>query len=142
MELYGPETPAKELSPVHFIRLRLTDDAGNLLSENFYWRSNRLGDYRALNDLEPAKLDVRTKAETVDGKRIIRATVTNRGRSVAFAVRLMPVYASTGEQILPVIMDDNYFTLLRGETRKVDIEIDESLLGEDTYKLVARPYND
>ena len=38
--------------------------------------------------------------------------------------------------------DDNYFTLLRGETRKVDIEIDESLLGEDTYKLVARPYND
>ena len=43
---------------------------------------------------------------------------------------------------LPVIMDDNYFTLLRGETRKVDIEIDESLLGEDTYKLVARPYND
>ena len=23
-----------------------------------------------------------------------------------------------------------------------DIEIDESLLGEDTYKLVARPYND
>lgn len=142
MELYGPETPAEELSPVHFIRLRLTDDAGNLLSENFYWRSNRLGDYRALNDLEPAKLDVRTKAETVDGKRIIRATVTNRGRSVAFAVRLMPVYASTGEQILPVIMDDNYFTLLRGETRKVDIEIDESLLGEDTYKLVARPYND
>ena len=113
MELYGPETPAEELSPVHFIRLRLTDDAGNLLSENFYWRSNRLGDYRALNDLEPAKLDVRTKAETVDGKRIIRATVTNRGRSVAFAVRLMPVYASTGEQILPVIMDDNYFTLLR-----------------------------
>ena len=142
MELYGPETPAEELSPVHFIRLRLTDDAGNLLSENFYWRSNRLGDYRALNDLEPAKLDVRTKAETVDGKRIIRATVTNRGRSVAFAVRLMPVYASTGEQILPVIMDDNYFTLLRGETRKVDIEIDESLLGDDTYKLVARPYND
>jgi len=142
MELYGPETPAEELSPVHFIRLRLTDDAGNLLSENFYWRSNRLGDYRALNDLEPAKLDVRTKAETVDGKRIIRATVTNRGRSVAFAVRLMPVYASTGEQILPVIMDDNYFTLLRGEARKVDIEIDESLLGEDTYKLVARPYND
>lgn len=53
-----------------------------------------------------------------------------------------PVYASTGEQILPVIMDDNYFTLLAGETRKVDIEIDESLLGEDTYKLVARPYND
>ena len=86
MELYGPETPAKELSPVHFIRLRLTDDAGNLLSENFYWRSNRLGDYRALNDLEPAKLDVRTKAETVDGKRIIRATVTNRGRSVAFEI--------------------------------------------------------
>lgn len=142
MELYGPGQPATELSPVHFIRLRLTDDAGKLLSENFYWRSNRLGDYRALNDLEPAKLDVRSKARTVDGKRIVHATVTNRGRGVAFAVRVMPVYASTGEQILPAIMDDNYFTLLKGESKEIEIEIDSSLLEKDDYKLVVRPYND
>ena len=79
---------------MHFIRLRLTDAAGKLLSENFYWRSNRLGDYRALNGLEPARLDVRSKEETVGAKRIVRTTVTNRGRGVAFAVRVMPTYAS------------------------------------------------
>lgn len=127
---------------MHFIRLRLTDDAGNLLSENFYWRSNRLGDYRALNDLEPRNWMYARKPKRWTASASSARPSRTGGRSVAFAVRLMPVYASTGEQILPVIMDDNYFTLLRGETRKVDIEIDESLLGEDTYKLVARPYND
>lgn len=142
MELYGPQRPVGELSDVHFIRLRLTDAAGKPLSENFYWRSNRLGDYRALNDLEPAKLDVRSKMEKARDKNIIRATIANKGRGVAFAIRVMPVYASTGEQLLPAIMDDNYFTLLPGESKKVNIEIDSSLLEGDTYKLVVRPYNE
>ena len=55
IELYDTEAEPAGLSPVHFIRLRLTDAAGKLLSENFYWRSNRLGDYRALDGLEPAR---------------------------------------------------------------------------------------
>lgn len=142
MELYAPEMPVEELSPVHFVRLRLTDDNGKLLSENFYWRSTRMGDYRALNDLEPARLDVRSKMEKRGDKCVIRATVANKGRGVAFAVRVMPVYASTGEQILPAIMDDNYFTLLAGEKRQVEIELDAALLEKDGFKLVARPYND
>ena len=54
----------------------------------------------------------------------------------------MPVYASTGEQILPAIMDDNYFTLLKGESKEIEIEIDSSLLEKDDYKLDVRPYND
>lgn len=142
MELYAPEKPVEELSPVHFIRLRLTDDASKLLSENFYWRSNRLGDYRALNELKSAKLDVRSKIEKAGDKNIIRATVANKGRGVAFAIRVMPVKASTGEQLLPVIMDDNYFTLLPGESKAVCIEVDSALLENDTYKLVVRPYNE
>ncbi len=142
IELYDTEAEPAGLSPVHFIRLRLTDAAGKLLSENFYWRSNRLGDYRALDGLEPARLDVRSKEETVGAKRIVRTTVTNRGRGVAFAVRVMPTYASTGEQLLPAVMDDNYFTLLPGERRTVTTEFDAALLGEDACRVIARPYND
>ena len=142
IELYDTEAEPAGLSPVHFIRLRLTDAAGKLLSENFYWRSNRLGDYRALDGLEPARLDVRSKEETVGAKRIVRTPVTNRGRGVAFAVRVMPTYASTGEQLLPAVMDDNYFTLLPGERRTVTTEFDAALLGEDACRVIARPYND
>lgn len=31
-------TTSQKLTPLHFIRLQLLDDKGNLLSENFYWR--------------------------------------------------------------------------------------------------------
>lgn len=85
---------------------------------------------------------MRSKEETVGAKRIVRTTVTNRGRGVAFAVRVMPTYASTGEQLLPAVMDDNYFTLLPGERRTVTTEFDAALLGEDACRVIARPYND
>lgn len=142
IELYGPDAPATQLSPVHFIRLRLTDEKGRLLSENFYWRSTRLGDYRALNDLSPARLAVQTRTERRGDKCIVHATVANKGRGVAFAVRVMPVHASTGEQIVPAIMDDNYFTLLAGEKRQIEIEFDAALIEGDACKIVARAYND
>ena len=63
--------------------------------------------------------------------------MTNRGRGVAFAVRVMPTYASTGEQLLPAVMDDNYFTLLPGERRTVTTEFDAALLGE-RMRVLAR----
>lgn len=145
IEIYGPssdETQAGGLTPVHFIRLSLTDRDGLLLSENFYWRSLRLGDYTALNSLEPARLGVKTSVSEKDGKCTVTADVSNKGKGVAFAVRVMPVLASSGEQILPAIMDDNYFTLMKGETKKVTIEFDSSLLEGDDVRIVVRPYND
>ncbi len=146
MELYGPDSVEAEnasgLTPVHFIRLSLTDAEGKVLSENFYWRSLRLGNYRALDTLEKANLSVRTSSETVDGKCVVTAKVTNKGKGVAFAIRVIPVFASTGEQILPAIMDDNYFTLLKGESKTVKFEFDAELLSGDRCRIIARPYND
>ena len=49
MEVYRRDAKAPKLSPVHFIRLELTDRDGRLLSDNFYWRATRRGDYTALN---------------------------------------------------------------------------------------------
>lgn len=142
LELYGPDSEPEPLTPVHFIRLRLTDAEGELLSENFYWRSNRPADYRALNTLAPARLDLRTQEETTEGRRIVRTTVTNRGKGVAFAVRVLPVRTSTGEPIAPAIMDDNYFTLLPGERRTVVTEFDAALVAGDGCRITARAYND
>ena len=144
IELYGPSTETAEngLTPVHFIRLKLTDSDGKLLSENFYWRSTRLGNYRALDSLVKADLSVKTSSRTENGKTYIMARITNRGKGVAFAIRVMPVYASSGEQVLPAIMDDNYFTLLKGESKTVTVEFDSSILGDDSCRIVARAYND
>ena len=142
IEVYADEAPASSLlSPVHFIRLRMTDASGKVLSENFYWRSLRLSDYTALNDLAPAKLVSKAKVEDAGDKQIVRAVVTNKGKSVAFMTRVLPVLASTGEQLTPVIADAGYFTLFPGESKTVTVEFDKSLLGNDKCEIKFVPFN-
>lgn len=143
IEIYnGAEPETGVLSPVHFIRLKMKDKAGKVLSENFYWRSLRLGDYTALNELGAAQIRVKTSEKKMDGKLYVTADISNKGNNVAFGIRVIPVHASSGEQIVPAVMDAGYFTLLPGEARKVTVELDEDLLQDDGYRMVARPYND
>ena len=113
----------------YFLRLTLTDSAGGELSRNFYWLSHRkeipgpwelptlqFADYRQLDELPKVDLQVTTSSHK-DGAKIVRVvTVTNPSKSLAFSIRLKTDDAS-GEEILPVLWQDNYFSLLPGETR-------------------------
>jgi hypothetical protein len=139
LEVYGRKRSS--LSDVHFIRLLLKDEQDRLLSENVYWRSNKLSDYRALNNLPEATLSCKSRLLNRDGKGIIEATVSNPSSAVAFAVRVSAVRTSDGERILPAIMNDNYFTLFKGESKVLMIEFDPALLQGGGYKLIVEPYN-
>jgi beta-galactosidase/beta-glucuronidase len=143
-EVYGAPAANNGLTDVHFIRLKLKDAAGKLLSENFYWRGNDSKNFTALNSLPKVKLGVTSKIITRDGKCFVNAKVTNpaSSKAVAFAVRVQTLNSKTQERILPALMSDNYFTLLKGETKEVQIEFDESLLkkGENPV-LSVQPYN-
>jgi len=132
---------ASSLSDVHFIRLLLKDEQGKLLSDNFYWRSNKLSDYTALNNLPKVKLRCDSRLLNKDGKDLIEATVSNPSGAVAFAIRVQAVRAIDGERILPALMNDNYFTLFKGESKTITIEFDPALLQGGKYKLIAEPYN-
>ena len=63
------------------------------------------------------------------------------GSSVAFAVHVQAIRSSDGERILPALMNDNYFTLLKGESKDIEIEFDSDLLPDGNYSLSAIPYN-
>jgi len=126
---------------MHFIRLLLHDAAGRLVSDNFYWRSSKAGDYTALARLAPARVGVSSKLVNRGGRDVIVATVKNRSSPVAFAVRVQAVRASDGERLLPALMNDNYFTLFRGESKTIEIEFDPALLKGGEYKLIVEPYN-
>lgn len=139
--LLPAEKQKSDLSPVYFIRLKLTDNKGTVLSENFYWKGTEKGNYQALNKLPKAKLAVKSNLRTKDGKSIIRASIKNAGSSVAFGVRVTPVRSGDKERILPVMMNDNYFTLLKGETRDIEIEFDTDLLNKGNYHLRVEAYN-
>jgi Exo-beta-D-glucosaminidase Ig-fold domain/Glycosyl hydrolases family 2/Glycosyl hydrolases family 2, sugar binding domain len=138
---FDKEGQTSGLSAVHFIRLSLKDRNGRLLSDNFYWRGNKVADYTALNSLPPARLKYNSVLVHGDGKDTIRVTVSNPSSPVAFAIRVQAVRASDGERLLPALMDDNYFTLFKGEHKTVDITFDAALLNGGAYKIFVEPYN-
>lgn len=141
IELYNRDAKTPQLSPVHFIRLELKDAEGKLLSENFYWRATERGNYQALNTLAPAKLKTTTRLITEGERKIIRTTVRNVGRGVAFAIHIQPRRTSDGERILPYVAEDNYITLLPGESRTLNFEFDGELLPDDRYSVDVKAYN-
>lgn len=115
----------------YFVDLRLTDAGGRALSTNFYWLSTRpdvladtstwymtpvksFADFTALRDMPKAA--VKATARFTSGA--ARVTLTNPTKGVAFFVRLQ-VVGDDGEEALPVSWDDNYVSLLPGETRVV-----------------------
>lgn len=111
---------AKEPEGVHFIVLELFDADHNKVSDNFYWRNgkNQL-DYKAINNLPEANVEVNVE-KTGDGK--AKLTLANKGKTVAFSNRVRLLDSETGERILPVIMSENYVTLMPGEKREMTID--------------------
>jgi exo-1,4-beta-D-glucosaminidase len=124
------------VSGAYFADLRLTGAGGRPLSTNFYWLSTRpdiladtstwymtpvksFADFTALRSM-PAAV-VRSTAKFVHGKGgadEARVTLTNPGKTVAFFVRLQ-VVGKGDEEALPVFWDDNYISLMPGETRTI-----------------------
>lgn len=107
--------------PMVLVSLKLTDAAGTLLSENFYWRGRDAASYRALDTLAPATLTARMAAGAVDGAdRVVTVTLANDGQVPALNTKLTLVDAK-GERILPAFYSDNYVALLPGESKVVTI---------------------
>jgi exo-1,4-beta-D-glucosaminidase len=125
------------LSPVYFVALRLTDSGGKLVGSNFYWLSAKpetidwaksnwwmtptesFADYTALAQLPKVKLKVNTSTERKGDESMTRVTLENPSKNLAFFVRLKVNKGVHGEEILPVVWQDNYISLLPGEKREV-----------------------
>ncbi len=131
------------LTPVHFIRLRLTNRSGSLISENFYWRGTQDLNFKALNSLKKVELGLTSQTSQEQGESVVTATVKNPGNSqtVAFAIRPLLIKPSTGGQILPVIISDGYFSLLPGESRQITFRYDPALAGSETPQVRLECYN-
>jgi exo-1,4-beta-D-glucosaminidase len=134
------------LSTTYFVKLTLQDTAGKLLSANFYWLSTKaetldkpksgsdwyytptkdFADFTALTNLPPVqvKLSATTARRGYDA--ITTVTVENPSKALAFFVHLKVTRA--GEEILPVIWEDNYIELLPGEKRVLTATYDASQL--------------
>jgi len=133
------------LSPVHFLKLKLFAADGHLLSENFYWMGNSYLDYTSLNKMPAVGKSLyvsspKIKVATNGVNSVLTYTITNKSKTTAaFGIRAQ-LLKSTGEQILPAIFSDGYFSLMQGESKILTVEVDPKLLANN-YKLDVKAYN-
>jgi exo-1,4-beta-D-glucosaminidase len=122
------------LSKTYFLRLQLHAPGGELVSDNFYWLSTKadtlnwakrqdtvytpqaeFADLTGLNSLP--QLSLRTSAAFLNGE--AQVTLMNPGNAIAFMVHVRVTRGQGGEDLTPILWDDNYFSLLPGEKRTV-----------------------
>ncbi len=135
------------LSNTYFLVLRLEDSTGKQVGSNFYWLSTKpevidwakstwwmtptasYADFTAISQLPKVKLKVTDRTERKGEESITHVTLENPSKSLAFFVRLKVDKGVKGEEILPVVWEDNYISLLPGEKREITATYRESELG-------------
>ena len=125
------------LPTTYLLRLTLSDDSNQVLSVNTYWLStvpdvlnwrrtewyytpvSSYADLTGLQSLPPLSLTVAGRTERHDAEQVHVVTVANPGPAIAFFVHLKIRRGAGGDELLPIRWEDNYFTLLPGESREV-----------------------
>jgi exo-1,4-beta-D-glucosaminidase len=126
-----------DLSSTYFLDVRLAVGGDSARSVNFYWLSTKqdemdfahskwyttpvraYADFTALHDLPTTQVTSAVRYERDGSDETAHVTLSNPGQAIAFFVRLQIVSEPSGEEVLPVLWQDNYVSLLPGETRDV-----------------------
>jgi len=120
-----------DLTDIYFVKLQLEDQSNRLIADNFYWLCQSKGaDFRALAHLPRVDLDMSCHFESRPGRKVAHVVLKNPTKRLAFFIHAAAVKDRAGEQLLPVFWDDNYFSLLPGQSRELraelyDVENDE-----------------
>lgn len=134
------------ITPLYFIKLDLTDDAGRLLSTNFYWQHVAQDQFDGLMDLPTVALDAETSRREQGDKTLVTVTLRNNTQHVALLAHLQLHQKKSTRRVLPVFYSENYISLVPGESRTVTIETatkdlqgDEPLVEVDGYNVDIKP---
>jgi len=151
------------LSPTYFLDLRITDARGKLAGSNFYWLSTKpetidwaksnwyttptesYADYTALAQMPKVRLNVESRSERSGNSNskdtVTRVVLENPSNNVAFFVRLKLVKGRGGEEILPVVWQDNYISLLPAEKREITATYHTGSLGTSKPEVEISGWN-
>ncbi len=152
-----PEPTGLTGGAAYFVDLRLTSADGKPLSTNFYWLSTHpdvladssnwymtsvkeFADYKALRDMPAATVKSSATFRRSGATGQARVTLKNTGSQLAFFIRLQ-VTGRGGNEALPVFWEDNYVSLLPGESRIVTASYRLRDLGGAPPKLRVTGWN-
>ncbi len=124
------------LSSTYFVRCRMSAADGSVLADNTYWESTtdddlgspknddqfitklvKWADLSALDTMPRSEVTATSKFSEAKGEGTTRITLTNHSNHVAFFLRAEITKGANGEEVLPIIYDDNYITLYPHEAR-------------------------
>jgi len=124
-------------TPAYFLDLRIFGEKNRLVDVNFYCLSAKpetldeanatwfvtpikeFADLTALSGLKPVTLRVRSKFSKDGPTTKVTVDLENPSDGLALMIDVRVVRDVSDEAVLPVFLDDNYFTLLPKETRKI-----------------------
>jgi mannosylglycoprotein endo-beta-mannosidase len=134
------------IPPTYFVKLDLTDTAGQLLSTNFYWQTATQDDLTALATLPTARLEATAKSHIEATNTILTVILHNPTNTIALMTHLQLHQKQSGKRVLPVFYSDNYITLIPGESRTItiqaatkDLENNRPLLLVDGFNIDVKP---
>ncbi len=131
-----PETPT-DTGNIHFLQLTLKDSHNKIVSTNFYWLSSKrpefdwsnttyistpitsYEDFTDLASLPQVRLQVSSALQTEKTGETVRVVLKNPSKDLAFQIRLAVNSAADNSEVLPVLWEDNYISLMPGEERTV-----------------------
>lgn len=149
----------QNLSPTYFLRLTVQDSNGKVVGSNFYWLSTApetldweksnwfttptatYADFTALKQLPKVKLNIGSASLRKGADEITTVRLQNPSKDLAFFVRLKISKGKGGEEILPVLWQDNYISLLPGEARQITATYRASDLGRSKPAVEVSGWN-
>ena len=151
-----------DLTSTYFVRCELFDESGANLVDNIYWQSTTLDDvgdpsndtdpfalkqvswanFTDLNTMPEASLQISgTMHKLADNNDTVICDLHNPSNHIAFFERLEVTKEKGGDEILPIIYDDNYVTVFPGETVRISVTFKDALLNGNPAWLKVEGYN-
>ena len=136
------------------------------ISDNFYWLSTtpdiqglkeevRTGkgwgilkanpksfaDFTILNDLPKVRIEAKYDVESNGKENVVKVQLKNVGEYLAFQIHLALTKGEGGDEISPTYWDDNYVSLLPGESKEISARFSNSELNNSKLSLKIEGWN-
>jgi hypothetical protein len=103
-----------------FLSLKILNLGKQIVSQNLYWLPDSSGKYTGLANMRKVQPEI--SAEEIQKGKIQVKISAPAGGPISFFNRLSLVDPATKKRILPVFYEDNYVSVLPGESRTVVLE--------------------
>ena len=136
-DLTATEIPAN----LFFLDLKVIDKQGSIAGRNFYWLSQKqdvmdytghkwfvtpqkeFADFSGLNQLPQAEVTMDKSVEVAGEETVVKVKLHNTANTIAFGIELRIDKENSGQAVVPVFWDDNYISLLPGESRTISARV-------------------